>query len=397
MNPNKYKVELTNKVSNITKKNIYKKYIIFVTGILIIVITLFIIITRNMKYEQALKNISVGEYEKAYVMLEELGSPKAINKLKENKYERANEFLKSNDDISALILFNEILDYKDSKNQKDEILKDKKYLKIFISKPDDEITFGEYEQDNDTTNGKEKLEWIVMHNNNKKVYMVSKYVIDAMKYNTANGDGSTLKKWLMEDFTKETFDDDERKLVSHVGLLSKEDMKQYGKMIGTKPVWTIYAMAQEPSKEYMAGYSWWLAGEYTHGFATTEVLMDIVTESGAYGSYVSSITERNGVRPAIIIDASENDIDYYSEDYEEMENSGVVTRTKSDADREVANILEKSSYSSSNKKSSSSNSSTSSGQKRVCDRCKGRGKYRIWNRKEETECSRCRGTGYLSH
>lgn len=385
MNKDKYKVELVKEASNETKNSVYKKYIIFFSIILIIVITLSIIITRNNKYEEALEKINIGEYETAYTMLEKLGDEKSINKIKENKYERANGFLKDNDDISSLILYNEILDYKDSQKQKNEILKNKEYLKMFISKASDEITFGKYEQDNNALNGKEKLEWIVIYNNKKKIYMVSKYIIDAMQYNTANGDGSTLKKWLMEDFTNEAFDEKERELISHVGLLSREDMKQYNKIVNVTPKWTDYAMSQKPNKGYASGYSWWLTGKYFHGFADTEVSMDVVVESGGYSNYVSSTTEKNGVRPAIIIDVNDNNIDYYAEDYDDIENSGIVTRTQADTNKEVSNVLGGNTTSS----SSSNNSS------KVCPRCKGKGQYRIWNRKKETKCSNCKGTGYI--
>lgn len=348
MNKEKYKIQLSSKASGMTRKSIYKKYIIFITIILLLIIIVSIVVTKN------------------------------------NKYQRANEYLKENDDISALILFNELLGYKDSQKQIDKILKDKEYLKMFISKEGDEIVFGEYEQDNNNSNGKEKLEWIIIYNNNKKVYMVSKYIIDTMQYNTANGDGSTLKKWLMENFANETFNDEEKRIISHVGLLSREDMNQYSKIINTTPKWTSYALAQKPIKGY-SGYSWWLDGEYFHGYATTDVLMDVVIESGEYSNYSSSITEKNGVRPAIIIDLNDNNIDYYSEDYDDIENSGVITRTKSDADRTVKDILGE---------DTSKQESNSDSNKVICPRCNGKGKYKIWNRKEETQCSFCGGTGY---
>ncbi len=389
MNKDKYKIELSKEATSMTKKSVYKKYIIFIVTILIIAIIVLITVTRNNKYEEALNEIEIGEYETAYKILEDLGGQKALNKLKENKYERANEYLKVNDDISALILFNELLDYKDSQKQKDEILQNREYLKMFISKEGDEIAFGRYEQDNNNSNGKEKLEWIIIYNNKSKVYMVSKYVIDAMQYNTANGDGSTLKKWLMEDFANETFNDEERGNISHVGLLNREDMKQYSKIINNIPKWTDYAMAQKPNKAYYAGYSWWLAGKYFHGFADTDVSMDVVVESGGFSNNVSSVTDKNGVRPAIIIDLNDDNIDYYADDYDDIKNSGIVTRTEADANREVKNILGEDAV-----KQNSNSSSNSNSNRVICPRCNGKGKYRIWNRKEETQCSSCAGTGY---
>lgn len=387
MDKNNYKIELSKEATSMTKKSIYKKYIIFIIAILIMTIVVLITVIKNNKYKEALKNIEIGEYETAYKILEDLGGKRAINKLKENKYERANEYLKTNDDISALILFNELLDYKDSQKRKNEILQNKEYLKMFISKESEEIIFGRYEQDNNNSNGKEKLEWIVIYNNNSKVYMVSKYVIDAMQYNTVNGDGSTLKKWLIESFVNETFNDEEKGIISHVGLLNREDMKQYNKIVNTTPRWTDYAMAQKPNKAYYAGYSWWLSGKYFHESSTTDVSMDVVIESGEYRKNVSSVTDKNGVRPAIIIDLN-NNVDYYVDDYDDIENSGIVTRIGSGA-----NGKEKNNFGENAIKQKSNSSSNSN--KVICPRCNGRGKYRVWNRKKETQCSSCEGTGYV--
>ena len=386
MKKEKNKIKLENEVSRISKKSNNKKFIIFIIILLILVIIATIIIMRNKKYETALEKIEMGEYETAYNMLKELGSRKAISKLKENKYDRAKDYLKEDDEISALILFNEILDYKDSKEHQDKILNNKEYLKMFISKEGDEIFFGKYEQDNNLTD-KEQLEWIIIYNNNKKVYMVSKNIIDAKEYNTANGDGSTLKKWLKEDFPNEAFNDEERQYISHVGLLSREDMKQYSEIVNITPQWTKYAMAQEPNYGYKSGYSWWLAGDYFHGVATTDVSMYVVIASGGFSNYVAAVTEKNGVRPAIIIDLNDNNIDYYAEDYFDIENSGIVTRTQEDIDKTVKDIT--------GKNTSKSTTNSVPGSKRVvCPRCNGRGKYKTWNGKEETRCSTCGGTGY---
>ena len=42
----------------------------------------------------------------------------------------------------------------------------------------DEFFFGAYEQDNNSKNGKEPLEWITLYNVNGYIYAVSKYCLD---------------------------------------------------------------------------------------------------------------------------------------------------------------------------------------------------------------------------
>ena len=62
------------------------------------------------------------------------------------------------------------------------------------------VIFGHYEQDNDLTNGKEPIEWIVLDTQDGKSLLLSKYALDCQPYNTnkQNVTWSTcsLRTWL---------------------------------------------------------------------------------------------------------------------------------------------------------------------------------------------------------
>ncbi|MBP3696995.1 MAG: hypothetical protein J6J45_05560, partial [Clostridia bacterium] len=64
----------------------------------------------------------------------------------------------------------------------------------------DYITFGSYEQDNDLSNGKEPIEWLVLDKQDGKVLVISKYALDAKPYNDEYVDVTwetcTLRSWL---------------------------------------------------------------------------------------------------------------------------------------------------------------------------------------------------------
>ena len=47
------------------------------------------------------------------------------------------------------------------------------------------ITFGAYEQDNNTRNGKEPIEWQVLEIKGGRALLISKYGLDAKRYNTS--------------------------------------------------------------------------------------------------------------------------------------------------------------------------------------------------------------------
>ena len=45
------------------------------------------------------------------------------------------------------------------------------------------ITLGEYEQDNDVSNGPEPIKWIVLDIQDNKTLILSKYLLDTIMYN----------------------------------------------------------------------------------------------------------------------------------------------------------------------------------------------------------------------
>lgn len=71
------------------------------------------------------------------------------------------------------------------------------------------VKFGYYEQDNDETNGKEPIEWLVLKNDGEKILLVSKYVLDVCQYNQTSDkttyDNSYLRSWLNNDFLNGAF------------------------------------------------------------------------------------------------------------------------------------------------------------------------------------------------
>ncbi|MBR4234892.1 MAG: fibronectin type III domain-containing protein [Clostridia bacterium] len=79
----------------------------------------------------------------------------------------------------------------------------------------DTVTFGSYEQDNNTANGKEPIEWEVLDvESDGTCLLISKYAIDGVLYNTERKDITwetcTLRSWLNDDFYNNAFNTGER-------------------------------------------------------------------------------------------------------------------------------------------------------------------------------------------
>ena len=81
------------------------------------------------------------------------------------------------------------------------------------------ITFGHYEQDNDTSNGKEPIEWIVLEKREDgSLVVMSRYALDVQPYHTDFKSVSwrtcTLRKWLNSTFMNTAFSSDELAVIS---------------------------------------------------------------------------------------------------------------------------------------------------------------------------------------
>ena len=90
----------------------------------------------------------------------------------------------------------------------------------------DEFTYGKYEQDNNTENGKENITWRVLERENDKLFVVSKYVLDCVTYEEYNPGFSWsdtgLRSSLDSDFYNNAFTEEEKKYISDAYVFSNE-------------------------------------------------------------------------------------------------------------------------------------------------------------------------------
>ena len=96
---------------------------------------------------------------------------------------------------------------------------------------EDWVTFGTYEQDGNTENGAEPIEWIVLGKNDTAVLLISKYILDTQQYQTSNVDTtweqSNLRNWLNTAFYDTAFTDEEKKRL-YSAELKADDNPVYG-------------------------------------------------------------------------------------------------------------------------------------------------------------------------
>ncbi len=73
----------------------------------------------------------------------------------------------------------------------------------------DIVIFGRYEQDNDTENGAEPIEWIVLEADGESVILISRYGLEALPFNTVwihiTWETCSLREWLNGEFISSAF------------------------------------------------------------------------------------------------------------------------------------------------------------------------------------------------
>ncbi len=86
------------------------------------------------------------------------------------------------------------------------------------------IRFGSYEQDNDLSNGKEDIEWIVLAKDGSTILMISRYGLANQPFHSSNTtvkwENCTLRSWLNDSFFNEAFSNDEQRAICVSNVLA---------------------------------------------------------------------------------------------------------------------------------------------------------------------------------
>lgn len=260
-----------------------KRTVAFVAPILfgcIAAVILYItVLLPKQKMDKAMTLLDSGDYEAAYALLAEIEKDDVI---KSSKYDRAAERLAVGDYKSVYILLNN-LHYKDS----DKIIT-KNSLQIRVAllqdaKAGDYVNFGSYEQDNNNTNGKEEIEWLVLDRQENKMLLISRYALDCKPYNiersSVTWETSDIRSWLNGSFLNEAFSTEELNMIPTV-IVSADKNQKYGTDPGKDTFDRIFLLSINEAERFFAsdsarqikstayaktrggytndnGYSWW--------------------------------------------------------------------------------------------------------------------------------------------
>ena len=94
------------------------------------------------------------------------------------------------------------------------------------------VSFGKYEQDNNTGNGAEPIKWIVLDVKDGKALLLSEYAIDTKPYNTEwtqmTWEECSLRSWLNSGFMDAAFSGAEQRAILLTDVDNGEEQCYYG-------------------------------------------------------------------------------------------------------------------------------------------------------------------------
>ena len=177
------------------------------------------VIIPNGEYKRALAQIDSGNYISAYTTLESLGN------------------------------------YKDSQEKRNAIKKDYERQLLKNAEVGDIVEFGSYEQDNDTSNGKEAITWKVQAKENGKTLLISEYALDCKQYDkgfdAVTWETSSIRKWLNGEFMQVAFSKSEQKLITKITVKNPNN-NEFGTKGGKNTQDKIFLPSIAEAEKYFA-------------------------------------------------------------------------------------------------------------------------------------------------
>ena len=240
------------------------------------------------------------------------------------KYNAAVELYNTGKYEEAIAAFTALDGYRDSAAKINEIKP--KYHKQMLSDANvgSHVFWGSYEQDNNTSNGKEDIEWLVLTKEGNKILVVSIYALDCQQYHEFIDDVTwetcSLRKWLNGTFLRTSFSSEEQNSIvsstvtadknplyntspgnnttDKIFLLSITEADKYFSSDSTRRCQgTAYCYARGAYKDNIGNSWWWLRspGNYSDG------VVRIYSAGGIHAQGIP-VTESGAVRPALWID-----------------------------------------------------------------------------------------------
>ena len=186
----------------------------------------------------------------------------------------------------------------------------------------DYLVFGSYEQDDDSSNGKEDLEWQVLDKDENRLFVISRYAVDFQQYHFENvpvtWETCSLRKWLNGTFVATAFTPGEQAMIPTVTVTASKHFLN-GTSAGNSTEDKVFLLSLSEVSTYYPDYLdrgctltpyaeakstdrselwWWTRSPGNYGYLATYI------QSSTGGSFTITVDTRAAIRPTLWIDLS---------------------------------------------------------------------------------------------
>ncbi len=321
----------------LAKKVLKVVLIIAVIAVIIFGLSMLVkkVIIPNRNYNDAVALMHAEQYSEAIAAFTALDGYKdsktkiedCETAIKDGEYNAAVALLDAGKIIEAYDALIALKGHKDSAEKASSIYEKYQMEKLKTAKIGDYVFFGHYEQDNNTTNGKDDIEWLVLDVKDGKAFLISRYALDCQQYNASltdvTWDSCTLRTWLNGTFLNEAFSETEKAVISIV-TVSADKNPAYSTSAGKATRDKVFLLSVKEVNKYFDSYSekrceatkyaekqgvyikkahtaWWLRSPGNVQNSAAAIYGDGSVDS----AYVSSID--GAVRPVLWIDLDKID------------------------------------------------------------------------------------------
>ncbi len=143
------------------------------------------------------------------------------------RYQQALGALNRDDIIGAYEGFAALGNYRDSATRRESIKPEYHSLSLKAAQAGANVFFGSYEQDNDLSNGKEDIEWLVLAKEDSRILVISKYALDCHQYHAQRAETTwetcTLRTWLNGRFLNDAFTKEDQTRIPTVPVYARRN------------------------------------------------------------------------------------------------------------------------------------------------------------------------------
>ena len=334
-----------------------------VCAVVVFLIILFNVIIPNVKYNNAVALMNEGKYKEAISVFSKLNGYKdSRTKFNDCMYSNALSLMNEGEYKEAITVFRKLNGYKDSRTKINDcqyayaisLIEKKKYIeayeefisldgykdsytmaskafncykteKLKTAEVGDIVLFGAYEQDNNLSNGKEDIEWLVLAKKDDKILVISDNALDCQPYNTTDTDdvmweSCSLRKWLNGTFLNAAFSTEEQALILNTNVSADKNL-EYDTNPGNATTDKVFLLSIDEADKYFnsdearkcvptvyskangaytsSGYCWWWLRSpgFSQDFAVNVYVGGSILYNGIDVNFGSGC-----VRPAMWID-----------------------------------------------------------------------------------------------